>query len=228
MSTVPSALNSAPPALAPAFNPGWNLLELQQHLGGIPPERIRAFPFPGTVTEVQFDDFVRGRELPCELVDGVIVEKAVGNFQSNATFWLQHYLALYLVQNDRGFVMTTDGLARVARNQIRSPDVSFVDWKHFPDRVVPNVLPVAPDLAVEILSSSNTTAEMDRKRRDLFAAGTRLMWIVEPELPTVAVYTSADGPPMLLRESDSLTGGEVLPGFELPIREWFARVVKRA
>ena len=80
----------------------------------------------------------------------------------------------------------------------------------------------APDLAVEILSESNTPAEMERKLREYFAAGTRLVWYADPVARSVTVYTSPEGS-TVLREDDTLHGNDVLPGFRLPIREWFER-----
>jgi hypothetical protein len=64
------------------------------------------------------------------------------------------------------------------------------------------------------------------KRREYFAGGTRLVWEVDPEERTVRVYTTARRS-TLLRESDTLDGGAVLPGFRLPIRRLFARAGRR-
>ena len=82
---------------------------------------------------------------------------------------------------------------------------------------------LAPDLAVEILSKSNTREEMDRKLGYYFQAGVRLVWYIEPKTRTVRAYTSEHewtevGP------DDSLVGGEVLPDFELPLARLFARM----
>src|SRR5207302_308329 len=82
-----------------------------------------------------------------------------------------------------------------------------------PDEPIPEL---APDLAVEVLSESNTRAEMDRKRQEYFRAGTRLVWEVDPRTRTVAVYNSADNP-VTLRAADVLDGGSVVPGFSLPL-----------
>src|SRR5437588_66928 len=83
---------------------------------------------------------------------------------------------------------------------------------------------VAADLAGEVLSPSNTRAEIARKRREYFAAGTRLAWIVDPKTRTVEVYTSAEKPDVILSEDGTLTGGDVLPGFTLELRGVFAEL----
>src|SRR5262249_41032220 len=81
---------------------------------------------------------------------------------------------------------------------------------------------VVPDLAVEVLSESNTRAEMARKREEYFRAGVQLVWEVDPDVRTVTIY-SAPNSFAGLDESQTLDGGTVLPGFTLPIRRWFER-----
>ena len=80
---------------------------------------------------------------------------------------------------------------------------------------------VAPDLVVEVLSKGNTPREMKRKLDEYFRAGVRLVWYVDPKRRTVRVYTAPDQS-VLLTEDQQLDGGEVLPGFTLSIRDWFA------
>ena len=72
-------------------------------------------------------------------------------------------------------------MARLAPGLVRIPDVSFIAWRQVPERHIPRVpmLTFAPDLAVEVLSPSNTAQEMNQKRHDYFAAGARLLWYVE-------------------------------------------------
>ena len=67
---------------------------------------------------------------------------------------------------------------------------------------------------------------MERKLREYFAAGTRLAWLVEPEARVVRVYPSPEACTRLT-EADTLTGGEALPGFSLPVRDWFERAGRR-
>ena len=83
---------------------------------------------------------------------------------------------------------------------------------------------LVPDLAVEVLSDSNTKAEIARKRREYFVAGTRLAWIVDPRTRTVEVYTSPDAPDATLDQEQMLNGGTVLPGFSLSLAELFAEL----
>ena len=79
---------------------------------------------------------------------------------------------------------------------------------------------LAPDLAVEVLSESNTPAEMARKRQEYFTAGVRLVWFVDPDARTEEVYTAPDQS-TVVNEEGTLDGGAVLPGFTLPLRDLF-------
>jgi Uma2 family endonuclease len=197
-------------------------------LGDIPLDRIRLRPRPGTATE---EDVITSKDRfdrICELVDGVLVEKTVGYYESRIAIVLTTMLEIFCAKHDLGIVLTADGLTRIRRGRVRAPDVAFYSWSHFPDRLLPpgQILDVAPNLAVEVLSPSNTKDEMLRKRQEYFAGGTRLVWEVDPDKRTVRVYTSPTRS-RLLRQDKLLDGGDVLPGFKLSIRTLFTRAGKR-
>jgi Uma2 family endonuclease len=84
-------------------------------------------------------------------------------------------------------------------------------------------MPFAPDLAVEVVSPSDTAVEIDEKIALYFAAGSRLVWIVNPKRRTVAVYRSGVEA-RILGEQEALDGGEVLPGFSYKLSDLFAEV----
>lgn len=98
---------------------------------------------------------------------------------------------------------------------VRIPDVSFVR-----DSSTAHVPSLHPDRAVEVLSPSNTKAEMDRELRDYLESGTTLVWYMDPIDRSVRVYTSPDQM-TLVEESGTLTGDLVLPGFRLLVSDWF-------
>jgi Uma2 family endonuclease len=77
---------------------------------------------------------------------------------------------------------------------------------------------------VEVLSRSNTPAEMRLKRQDYFGAGVQLVWEIDPDARTATVYTTPDPPAAVLTEADTLDGGTVLPSFTLLLRELFAEL----
>lgn len=191
---------------------------------GVPAHRILAWPVPGTAT---VDDVValeaRENRL-AELVDGVLVEKVMGFKEPRLTHILGHIIEDYLELHDLGIALGADAMMRLNPELVRIPDLAFISWDQFPDRVLPEepVPMLHPDLAVEVLSASNTKAEMDRKLREYFAAGARLVWYLDPADQTAGVFTAPD---LVTRldESGTLDGGDVLPGFQLSIRDWFQR-----
>ena len=116
-------------------------------------------------------------------------------------------------------------MMRTTEPQVRAPDVAFLSRARFPGGKRPKgpIAPIAPDLAVEVLSKSNTKAEIARKLREYFASGTRLAWIVDPKTKSVRVHTSPTGSTRLdLATRGVLDGGDVLPGFRLPLADLFA------
>lgn len=109
---------------------------------------------------------------------------------------------------------------------VRSPDAAFVRAGLLPEQGIGSGwVAAAPDLVVEILSPSETASELEDKLRDYRAAGTRLVWVVDPATRTVSVR-SASAPERWLAEDDTLDGGEVLPGFTLSVATLFARLAK--
>jgi Uma2 family endonuclease len=204
------------------------LADLLKQLGDVAPERVRFRPLPGTARERDVLDVQAREDRLCELVDGVLVEKGMGFRESFLAGVLLSVLWGFVKLRHAGLVTGADGMIRLAPGLVRIPDVAFVSWSRLPGQRLPTepIPDLAPDLAVEILSKSNTSGEMARKRREYFAAGVRLVWCVDPEARTVEVYTAPERS-ILLREEDTLDGGTVLPGFTLSLRELFAELDPR-
>lgn len=200
------------------------LADLLARLGGVPLERIRFHPYPGTAVEADVLARPDGEKRLCELVEGVLVEKPMGYYESRLAAVLIQVLGYYVEARDLGIVLGADATLRLAPHLVRLPDVCFISWRHFPNRELPaEPMPdLAPDLAVEILSRSNTEAEMARKRREYFDAGTTLVWIVDPPTRTARVYTRTEES-VHVPVDGALDGGDVLPGFQFSLQEWFDR-----
>jgi Uma2 family endonuclease len=198
--------------------------EMQNQLGGIPLERIRIVPPPGLATEKDLLRIIDSEDRICELVDGVLVEKPMGYFESQLAMLLGYFIRSYLEEHDLGIVLGEAGTLRILADQIRVPDVAFISWRHFPNRFLPAepVPAVAPDLAIEVLSKSNTKREMERKLDDYFAAGVELVWLIDPASRTAEVYESRSER-RIVSFGDSLSGGNVLPGFELSLTHLFEK-----
>ncbi len=106
--------------------------------------------------------------------------------------------------------------------QLRGPDVSYVRADRIPPGGVPDAFwPIPPDLAVEIVSPSETANEVREKVRDFLAADTPLVWVVYPRTKEVVVHT-ADDLARTYSEDDMIEYPDVLPGFSCKVAELFA------
>ena len=204
------------------------LAELVERLGGVPLERIRFRPYPGTATEEDVLRIEQQENRLCELVEGVLVEKPMGFRESLLAAALIQYLREFVALGNLGLVTGEGGMMRLFAGLVRIPDVAFISWSRLPGGKVPDTpIPrLAPDLAVEVLSRSNTPKEMQGKREEYFAAGVRLVWMVDPEDRRLTVFTSPEDS-VAYGSSDVLDGGTVLPGFSLPLGNLFAELDRR-
>ena len=107
--------------------------------------------------------------------------------------------------------------------RVRLPDVAFVSAARLPKSSEP-IPSLAPDLAVEVLSESNTPGEIRQKLTEYFDSGTRLAWVVDPAKRTVAVYHGASDATSVLAEDGKLDGEQVVPGFEMKVADLFVNV----
>lgn len=205
-----------------------NLGDLLDQLGGIAPDRVRFHPPPGRAKEKHVVEIHDRENRLCELVDGVLVEKIRAARESLLASVLIESLGPFANDRDLGVVLAPDGMLRLRPRLVRIPDVSFISWDkipggEFPDEPIPDLV---PDLAVEVLSEGNTKREMERKLGEYFQAGVRLVWLIDPKSRTVDVYTSPTEF-RRFRNGQTLDGGSVLPGFKLPLRQFFARTTRR-
>lgn len=196
---------------------------------GVPSERILFHPPPGTATEQDVLDLDAHEGRLVELVDGVLVEKTMGFEESLIAGAILYFLRDFVIPSNLGVVSGADGMIRLFPGTVRIPDVAYVGWDRFPDgKLTGEPIPsLAPDLAVEVLSRSNTPQEMDRKRHEYFDAGTRLVWLVAPAERTVTVFRSASSSE-LLTAADTLNADDVLPGFSLSLADLFSELDRQA
>ena len=127
-------------------------------------------------------------------------------------------------QNDLGEVTSGDPGFVLERNEygrdtVRGLDIAFISSERLSTPPDFTWYEIGPDLAVEVISPNNKTSDTHLKVMQLLGAGTRLVWLVDPETRTVEAHTS-DGS-VTLREHDTLSGGAVLPGFEIPVSDIF-------
>ena len=196
--------------------------QLLRRLGDIPPDRVRLDPAPGTA---RIEDLLKPENTGCELVEGTLVEKPMGFRESMLAMFLGQILGPHIRQQNLGILTGADGSYEVLLGLVRLPDLAFVSWDRLPNRRLPEdpIPNVVPDLAVEVLSRSNTLAEMALKRSEYFRGGVRLVWEIDPRARTVRVYTAPEEHEDLTA-ADTLRGDPVLPGFTLPLQQLFAEL----
>lgn len=219
--TQPVSVPAAPTPPALRFDNGQQWIE---SLGDVPLSRVIFDPWPGTATEGDLLRYCEVDKRLCELIDGTLVEKPVGFDEGQIAMRLGIALGNFVYPRRLGALAGGDGTLRMASGRIRLPHVSFVATADVPAdyrRGTP-VPRLPPTLAVEVLSESNTAAEMRQKLREYFESGSKLVWIIDPPTRTVAVYTGPTAEPArTLTEADPLDGGSVLPGFTIPIADLF-------
>lgn len=110
------------------------------------------------------------------------------------------------------------------RDTVRSPDAAFVRADRVPALgFEPGWVRLAPDFAAEVLSPSETASDTAEKLADYRAAGTALLWVIDPAKRLVSVY-AADAPTRWFRSGDVVDGGQVLPGFTIAVDDLFENV----
>ena len=160
-----------------------------------------------------------------ELVEGEIIEmsKPTGE-HGEITMRLGVKIANHVYENDLGRVTAAETGFVVARDPagrstVRGLDIAFISKAKAPDPLPGGWVEIPPDLAVEVISPGNRTGDTHKKVRELLKAGTSLIWIVYAETRTVAVHTAVGA--VTYEESDTLSGGDVLPGFEVGVGDIF-------
>ena len=134
------------------------------------------------------------------------------------------FLADHAHRNELGEVVTNDTFFVLARDPdtVRGPDVAFVTRERVRTLTDPErAFPGPPDLAVEVLSPSNTPTDVRAKVADYLAAGTRLVWVFDSVRETVTIYRSLLEP-RVLRHDAELDGEDVIPGFRVAVADIFA------
>jgi Uma2 family endonuclease len=193
-------------------------------LGGIPADRVHTDPPPGSAT---IKDWIAATDRGdvCELVDGTLVDRPMGFYESLLAVCIAKHISLASDNGRLGVTSGEQGFIRLGESQVRAPDVAFFLRTNLPEGKLPSerVPAICPDIAVEILSSSNTMAEMAQKRKEYFQGGCRLVWMVDPGARNVAVYRSPFQAEIVGWDS-YLVGHDILPEFNLLVSKLFNEV----
>ena len=159
-----------------------------------------------------------------ELLRGVLVKKMpTGDPHGDTVPCISHALFSYAAERDYGVVRAGEPGYRLERepDTVRAPDVAWIA----PGRILPGTRgypELAPDLAVEVKSPGNSNPELAAKAGMWLSYGSREVWVADPEQVTITVYRLYQEP-VTLGEDDVLEGGDLLPGFAVPVWQLFRR-----
>jgi Uma2 family endonuclease len=176
-----------------------------------------------TYTSAAFWEFVNLPENQHKMFErrqGKIVAVSPSNiFVSAISIRIAAPLHVFVEANGLGVVTGEQGGCDVTSEDTFAPDVAFVSKARVPAITRTGFAPIAPDLAVEVVSPSNTAQEIHSKVLAYLKGGTKLVLVAYPDTQTIAVHTDAGS--RTLTANDTFDGGEVLPGFTLPVRNIF-------
>jgi Uma2 family endonuclease len=217
-----TALAPPPPGPAPAAPRFRTADEWLRSLGNVPLDRIVFDPPPGTATVADVIRLSHRENRGVELVNGTLVEKPVALRESVIASNIIVLLGMYAKSGSFGLVSGEQGMIRMLMGNIRMPDVAFfrradLPGGRLPDEAAPRL---APALAVEVLSASNTDEEMRIKVAEYFQSGVRAIWMLDPPAQTLRVYDAPDRFRQLARD-DTLDGSPVPPGFSVRVADLF-------
>jgi len=162
----------------------------------------------------------------CELIDGEWVEKPLSCLTGVVGSNLLGLMHGHIRRNRLGLSLTgrvAYQLPNSPSNRIRKPDLSFVSVGRVTLSHDDASLPIAPDLAVELVSENETADYVQTKLIEYLRAGVRLVWVLYDSTKTVWAYRP-EGTAKVYFEADTLPGEDVLPGFAVPVAELFEGV----
>ena len=180
--------------------------------------------------EITADNFMDFAQLPenadrhIELVEGEIVEMPACNLEhAQIESRLDVIIGSHVMRNNLGRTYSGNAAIVLERSDrrgdtLRGLDFAFVSYERSPLRPV-SPMEIAPDLAIEVMSPSNTVPDIRRKIAQLINAGCPHVWIVHPDMREVDIHT-ADGM-KTFREGDTLSAPDILPGLEIAVSDIF-------
>ncbi len=190
------------------------------------PDTMRTMPRPSVRTVRTADQLLHLHDPPWrhELVRGHLQTMSpAGSWHGDITSRLHRLLANPVHDHRVGKVYAAETGFLLARgpDTVLAPDIAFVQQCRVPASRSRGFFVGAPDLAVEVRSPADTRRALRQKARCWLDHGVRLVWLVDPERASVTAWPCG-GSASDLTAQDVLTGGDVLPGFAVPVRAIFA------
>ena len=174
------------------------------------------------LTAEQFYREYSGKDGCYELVQGEVVTMTPpGMGHAGISLTIGSLVRDHVSRHHLGWVGVEGGFV-LSPNTVRGPDVAFIRSERVPAGGPPEgYFAGAPDLAIEVVSPSDTASELEVRVREYLEAGAAQVWVFYPKTRSVLVR-GADGTARWYREQDTLEGGDLLPGFSVPIRDFFS------
>ena len=187
--------------------------------GAYPPPPLVPEGAPSASTTMTLEEFLESDLEGYEYIEGELIPTMSTSLKHGTiSLELGARLLLHVRENQLGNVYTAAGFRVGERGLI--PDVAFLSKARIPDDTN-KAAPIPPDLAVEVVSPTDMLDRIVSKAFAYLAAGTQLVWVIEPQSKTVIVYRSETDIKLLTR-NDTLTGEDVVEGFSCPVAELFA------
>jgi len=178
---------------------------------------------PTSVTTAEQLLSLREPGLRHELVRGELRRMSpAGYWHGSVVGRLAEFVGRHVREQGLGMAFGAETGFLLARepDTVRAPDVAYVAQRRLPQQPGPGYFPGPPDLAVEVISPGDSRTEVHEKAVCWLEHGTRLVWVVDPQVRRVTVYRSVDDV-RALDDDATLTGDAVLPGFAMPVLELF-------
>lgn len=162
-----------------------------------------------------------------EIVNGELIDMGnSGALHGYICSLLVMALMSHILPQKLGVILDSSTAFKMKNGNKRSPDISFFAKERLQgiEELPTGFLEGAPDLAIEVLSPTNTFEEIDNKIIEYFENGSRLVWVINPSQHYILVYRSSQEPDRLLKSIDFLDGEEVVPGFTFPVADLFQKL----
>jgi Uma2 family endonuclease len=204
-------------------DPVYTVADLATAIGGIPLSRVCFSPVPGTATQ---EDLIRLNDDEghhYELIHGTLVEKALGSWEGFLATWIATQFHIYLMSNEIGAAFGDNVPLVFSPQLVYIPDAGFISASRLSAGKPPEerpLLEMVPNLAVEVISVSNTRREMERKLESYFSCGVEEVWYVYPKLLQVYQFVAGQEPRIL--GMDGALISDLLPGFSLAVKTLFS------
>src|SRR5579864_8468533 len=151
------------------------------------------------LTAEEFDNYPFEEDKRYELDQGELIEMTRPAYKHNRVLAkLLFEVTLYLRQSQLGEALLSENLYALSPNTRRSPDLAIILGDRHQELKDAKVIPIIPEIAVEVLSPSETTRMIHRKLRQYFAAGVKEVWLVDPDVKEIEIWKGLSLPDPVL------------------------------